>query len=97
MSVPLIAFLRFAEASSIAFLSVSETLLPCSFKFFSVECINVSAKDKGTGKEQKIQIQASGGLSDEEINQMVKDAESNKEADKKKRESVDARNQADTL
>ena len=59
--------------------------------------INVSAKDKGTGKEQKIQIQASGGLSDEEINQMVKDAESNKEADKKKREAVDARNQADTL
>ena len=59
--------------------------------------VNVSAKDKGTGKEQKIQIQASGGLSDEEINQMVKDAESNKEADKKKRESVDARNQADTL
>ena len=48
--------------------------------------VNVSAKDKGTGKEQKIQIQASGGLSDEEINQMVKDAESNKEADKKKRE-----------
>ena len=59
--------------------------------------VNVSAKDKGTGKEQKIQIQASGGLSDEEINQMVKDAEANKEADKKKRESVDARNQADTL
>ena len=59
--------------------------------------VNVSAKDKGTGKEQKIQIQASGGLSDEEINQMVKDAESNKEADKKKKESVDARNQADTL
>ena len=59
--------------------------------------VNVSAKDKGTGKEQKIQIQASGGLSDDEINQMVKDAESNKEADKKKRESVDARNQADTL
>ena len=59
--------------------------------------VNVSAKDKGTGKEQKIQIQASGGLSDEEINKMVQDAESNKEADKKKRESVDARNQADTL
>ena len=59
--------------------------------------VNVSAKDKGTGKEQKIQIQASGGLSDEEISQMVKDAESNKEADKKKRESVDVRNQADTL
>ncbi len=59
--------------------------------------VNVSAKDKGTGKEQKIQIQASGGLSEEEIGQMVKDAESNKEADKKKREAVDARNQADTL
>jgi len=59
--------------------------------------VNVSAKDKGTGKEQKIQIQASGGLSEDEINKMVKEAESNKEADKKKRESVDARNQADTL
>jgi len=59
--------------------------------------VSVSAKDKGTGKEQKIQIQASGGLSDEEIEKMVKDAEANKEDDKKKRESVDVRNQADTL
>ena len=59
--------------------------------------VSVSAKDKGTGKEQKIQIQASGGLSDEEIQKMVKDAEANKEADKKKRESVDVRNQADSL
>jgi molecular chaperone DnaK len=59
--------------------------------------VSVSAKDKGTGKEQKIQIQASGGLSEEEIDKMVKDAEANKEEDKKKRESVDTRNQADTL
>ncbi|MDC3382869.1 molecular chaperone DnaK [Candidatus Pelagibacter sp.] len=59
--------------------------------------VSVSAKDKGTGKEQKIQIQASGGLSDEEIEKMVKEAEANKDEDKKKRESVDARNQADTL
>jgi len=59
--------------------------------------VNVSAKDKGTGKEQKIQIQASGGLSDDEISKMVKEAEANKDADKKKRESVDSRNQADTL
>ena len=59
--------------------------------------VNVSAKDKGTGKEQKIQIQASGGLSEEEINKMVKEAEANKDEDKKKRDSVDARNQADTL
>ncbi len=59
--------------------------------------VSVSAKDKGTGKEQKIQIQASGGLSDEEIEKMVKDADANKEADKKKREAVDVRNQADTL
>ncbi|MDB3971086.1 molecular chaperone DnaK [Candidatus Pelagibacter sp.] len=59
--------------------------------------VSVSAKDKGTGKEQKIQIQASGGLSNEEIEKMVKDAEANKDEDKKKRESVDARNQADTL
>jgi len=59
--------------------------------------VSVSAKDKGTGKEQKIQIQASGGLSEEEIEKMVKDAEANKEEDKKKKESVDIRNQADTL
>ena len=59
--------------------------------------VNVSAKDKGTGKEQKIQIQASGGLSEDEISKMVKEAEANKETDKKKREAVDARNQAETL
>ena len=59
--------------------------------------VNVSAKDKGTGKEQKIQIQASGGLSEEEINKMVKEAEANKESDKKKKDSVDARNQGDTI
>jgi len=59
--------------------------------------VNVSAKDKGTGKEQKIQIQASGGLTDEEIQNMVKEAEANKEADKKKREEVDAKNHADSL
>ena len=59
--------------------------------------VNVSAKDKGTGKEQKIQIQASGGLSDEEIEKMVKDAEANKEEDKKKREEIDAKNSADSL
>ena len=59
--------------------------------------VNVSAKDKGTGKEHKIQIQASGGLSDEEIQKMVKDAEANKEADKKARETIDARNQADSI
>ena len=59
--------------------------------------LSVSAKDKGTGKEQKITIQASGGLSDAEIDKMVKEAEANKEADKKKRDLVDARNQAETL
>mgnify|MGYP001196771826 FL=1 len=59
--------------------------------------VSVSAKDKGTGKEQKIQIQASGGLSDDEIEKMVKDAEANKEADKKKREEVDTKNSADAL
>src|SRR5210317_1794161 len=59
--------------------------------------VNVSAKDKSTGKEQQIKIQASGGLSDEEIEKMVKDAEENAEEDKKKRESVDTKNQADSL
>ena len=59
--------------------------------------VNVSAKDKSTGKEQQIKIQASGGLSDDEIDKMVKDAEANAETDKKKREEVDVKNQADSL
>jgi len=59
--------------------------------------VTVSAKDKGTGKEQSIQIQASGGLSDAEIDTMIKEAEANKEADQKKREGVDAKNNADGL
>ena len=59
--------------------------------------VNVSAKDKATGKEQQIRIQASGGLSDEDIERMVKEAEENAESDKKKRELVDTRNQADSL
>jgi molecular chaperone DnaK len=59
--------------------------------------VNVSAKDKSTGKEQQIKIQASGGLSDDEIEKMVKDAEVNAEEDKKKREGVDIKNTADAL
>ena len=59
--------------------------------------VNVSAKDKGTGKEQQIRIQASGGLSDSDIEQMVQDAERFAEEDKKRRESAEARNQADSL
>ncbi|HPB22817.1 MAG TPA: Hsp70 family protein, partial [Novosphingobium sp.] len=59
--------------------------------------VNVSAKDKGTGKEQQIKIQASGGLSDADIDQMVKDAEKFAEEDKKRRETAEARNNADSL
>jgi molecular chaperone DnaK len=59
--------------------------------------VNVSAKDKGTGKEQQIRIQASGGLSDSDIDQMVKDAEKFAEEDKKRREAAEARNNADSL
>tara|TARA_B110000967_G_C18867383_1_gene553412 strand:- start:12 stop:1970 length:1959 start_codon:yes stop_codon:yes gene_type:complete len=59
--------------------------------------VNVAAKDKATNKEQKIKIQASGGLSDADIDNMVKDAESHAEEDKKKKESIEARNQADAL
>ena len=59
--------------------------------------VSVGAKDKGTGKEQQITIQASGGLTDEDIEQMVKDAEENAEADKERRELIEAKNQAESL
>jgi molecular chaperone DnaK len=59
--------------------------------------VHVTAKDKATGKEQQIRIQASGGLSDKDIEKMVKDAEANAAEDKKRRETVDARNHADAL
>ena len=59
--------------------------------------VNVSAKDQATGKEQQIRIQASGGLSDDDIDRMVQEAEANAEADKERRESVEVRNTADTL
>jgi molecular chaperone DnaK len=59
--------------------------------------VNVSAKDKGTGKEHQIRIQASGGLSDADIEKMVKDAEANAETDKKRRDGVEAKNQAESL
>jgi molecular chaperone DnaK len=59
--------------------------------------VSVSAKDKGTGKEQKITIQASGGLSDEDIDRMVREAEENAESDKERRELIEAKNQAESL
>ena len=59
--------------------------------------VNVSAKDQATGKEQQIRIQASGGLSDDDIDRMVQEAEANAEADKERREGVEVRNTADTL
>ncbi|MFA5964267.1 MAG: molecular chaperone DnaK [Sphingomonas sp.] len=59
--------------------------------------VNVSARDKGTGKEQQIRIQASGGLSDRDIEQMVRDAEQFAEDDKKRREAAEAKNNADSL
>ena len=59
--------------------------------------VNVGAKDKATGKEQQIRIQASGGLSDDEIDNMVKDAEANADADKERKEGVEARNQAEAM
>src|SRR5690625_2279686 len=59
--------------------------------------VNVSAKDKGTNKEQSITIKSSSGLSDDEIDKMVKEAEENAEEDKKRREEVDLRNEADQL
>jgi len=59
--------------------------------------VNVTAKDKGTGKEHQIRIQASGGLSDADIDRMVKEAEANAESDKKQRETIEAKNQAESL
>ncbi|MBV69010.1 MAG: molecular chaperone DnaK [Pelagibacterales bacterium] len=59
--------------------------------------VNVSAKDKGTGKEQQIQIQASGGLSDSDIDKMVNEAQAHAEEDKSKKEAVEIRNQADSM
>ncbi len=59
--------------------------------------VNVSAKDKATGKEQQIRIEASGGLSDDDIDRMVKDAEANAESDRQRREMVEAKNQAESL
>ena len=59
--------------------------------------VSVSAKDKATGKEQSVRIQASGGLSDAEVEKMVKDAEANAEDDKKRREAVESKNQAEAM
>ena len=59
--------------------------------------VNVTAKDKATNKEQQIRIQASGGLSEADINKMVKDAEAHAAEDKKRREAVDAKNQGESL
>lgn len=59
--------------------------------------LHVTAKDKGTGKEQKITVQGSTGMSDDEVEKLVKEAEANREADKKKKESIEARNHADSL
>ncbi len=68
-----------------------------SFDIDANGIVNVTAKDKGTGKEHQIRIQASGGLSDADIEKMVKDAEANAEADKKRREAVEAKNQGESL
>ena len=68
-----------------------------SFDIDANGILNVSAKDKGTGKQQSIVIKANSGLSDKEIEKMVRDAEANAEADKKFEEMVTARNQAETL
>lgn len=68
-----------------------------SFDIDANGIVNVSAKDKGTGKEQNIVIQSSGGLSEDDIERMVQEAEANADADKRKKEMIEARNDADTL
>merc|ERR1712232_1163380 len=68
-----------------------------SFDIDADGILNVSAKDKGTGKEQNIVIKSSGGLSEDEIEQMVRDAEANAEADAKRRQTIEAKNEIDSL
>jgi molecular chaperone DnaK len=68
-----------------------------SFDIDANGIVNVSAKDKGTGKEQQIKIQASGGLSDSDIDKMVRDAEAFAEEDKKRRAAAEAKNNAESL
>merc|ERR1711988_2089084 len=68
-----------------------------SFDIDANGIVNVSAKDKGTGKEQNIVIQSSGGLSDDDIERMVQEAEANAEADAKKKEVIELKNEADSL
>merc|ERR1712173_224705 len=68
-----------------------------SFDIDADGILNVSAKDKGTGKEQNIVIKSSGGLSDADIEKMVQDAEANAEADAKRRQVIEARNEIDSL
>jgi len=68
-----------------------------SFDIDADGILNVSAKDKGTGKEQNIVIKSSGGLSEEDIEQMVRDAEANAEADSRRRQTIEARNEVDSL
>ena len=73
------------------------TQIEVTFDIDANGIVSVGARDKGTGKEQKITIQASGGLSDEDIERMVREAEENAEGDKKRRELVETRNQAESL
>merc|ERR1712232_787789 len=68
-----------------------------SFDIDADGILNVSAKDKGTGKEQNIVIQSSGGLSEDDIEKMVQDAEANAEADAKRRQAIEAKNEIDSL
>ena len=74
-----------------------EPQIEVSFDIDANGILNVSAKDKGTGKEQKIRIEASSGLSQEEIDRMKAEAEANAEADKREREKIDKLNQADSM
>ena len=68
-----------------------------SFDIDADGILNVSAKDKGTGKEQNIVIQSSGGLSDDDIEQMVRDAEANADADAKRKQNIEVKNEIDSL
>lgn len=85
------------ELSGIPMAPRGHPQIEVSFDIDANGIMNVSAKDKSTGKAQSITIRSSGGLSDSDIDRMVKEAEASKEQDQRRREAIDLKNEADTM